>query len=346
MRCALPLPPQGRCLALLCAAAALLLAAPAAAQSNNFNADITDINVASSITFPPLPAPTPSPSPPPAPGPLPVPVPIPPGPQTPIIDAATAAAAAGCVTPADLLAARGGVNVFLNAMEVAGLSAVLTSRSAVQTIFAPTEAAFVAFLRSQGIRESQMLAQRDKLRALLQNHVLPNVQVRAAQMAPGAAWPTLNPAEALSVAAPVGGALAAANLTACNSLVHEVNVVLVPPGVLPMGPGAGPVAVAAAVAGQGGPPLPPRAHPRLPVFKEGPFGDGGDEGGAAQAPYEYDGYDGYDDEQDPSEIPVPVLLQGPPPAPVPAPKGGVGPLPSFSSTIDVTIIDVNSNFGK
>jgi hypothetical protein len=237
-------------------------------------------------------------------------------------------------------------------MEVAGLSDVLTSRSAVQTIFAPTEAAFVAFLRSQGIRESEMLAQRDKLRSLLQNHVLPNVQVTASQMVPEATWPTLNPAEALKVATPVGGALAAADLQACNTLVHEVNVVLVPPGVLPMGPGGGPVAsAAAAVAQQQGPAPPPRPHAWLPVYKDGPFeGDEDeDEGSIAQNPDEYGEY-GDDENPPPNQLPVPVLLQGPPPAPAPVPApngggGGFGPLPSFSSNLDVTIIDIGANFG-
>ena len=113
----------------------------------------------------------------------------------------------------------------------------MTSRSAVQTIFVPVDSAFVDLLQSQGIRESELLAQPDKLRRLLQNHILPNLQVRRAQLLPGASFPTVNPNEVLTVAAPVNNAIIGADLQACNTILHELNVVLVPPGVLPLGQG-------------------------------------------------------------------------------------------------------------
>jgi len=68
------------------------------------------------------------------------------------------------------------------------------------------------------------------LRYILQNHILPNVEVRVADMVIGASWPTINPNEQLTVQSPVAPAIANGNLRACNTLIHETNVVLVPAG--------------------------------------------------------------------------------------------------------------------
>lgn len=120
------------------------------------------------------------------------------------------------------------------------------------TVFAPSDAAFVQLLQSQGLRESDLLAAPDKLRLLMENHVLPGVTVPAAALVPGASWRTLNPQQQLTVAAPLRGALAAADLEACATLLHETNVVLVPPGVFPLIATPAP-APATTVAAAGGP---------------------------------------------------------------------------------------------
>lgn len=132
-------------------------------------------------------------------------------------------------------------------MQVAGLNNFLTSRTAVQTIFVPTDTAFAALLQSQGLTSAQLLQNIPTLKTILQNHILPNVQVRVADMVLGASWPTINANEQLTVQSPVAPAIANGDLRACNTLLHEMNVVLVPAGALPAASTGAAAATSAAV---------------------------------------------------------------------------------------------------
>ena len=115
--------------------------------------------------------------------------------------------------------------------QAAGLNNFLTSRTAVQTIFVPTNAAFAALLQSQGLTAEQLLQNTATLKYVLQNHILPNVEVRVADMKIGASWATINPNQQLTVQSPVAPAIANGDLRACNTLIQEVNVV--PAGAFP-----------------------------------------------------------------------------------------------------------------
>lgn len=121
----------------------------------------------------------------------------------------------------------------LSFQQAAGLNNFLTSRTAVQTIFVPTNAAFASLLQSQGLTAEQLLQNTATLKYVLQNHILPNVEVRVADMKIGASWPTINPNQQLTVQSPVAPAIANGDLRACNTLIQEVNVVLVPAGAFP-----------------------------------------------------------------------------------------------------------------
>ncbi|KAL4518070.1 hypothetical protein Ndes2526A_g01476 [Nannochloris sp. 'desiccata'] len=147
------------------------------------------------------------------------------------VPAQAATTAAGvCATPLEFLQCRDNVGTFLAAMQAAGLNNFLTSRTAVQTIFVPTDTAFNALLQSQGLTSTQLLQNTQTLKYILQNHILPNVEVRVADMVIGASWPTINPNEQLTVQSPVAAAIANGDLRACNTLIQETNVVLVPAG--------------------------------------------------------------------------------------------------------------------
>jgi len=135
------------------------------------------------------------------------------------------------------------------------LNDFLTSRTAVQTIFVPTDTAFNALFQSQGLTSAQLLQDTQTLTYILQNHILPNEEVRVADMVIGASWPTINPNEQLTVQTPVAPAIAKGNLRACNTLIHETNVVLVPtptPTVMATNVAPTPVATTPAAAAQVG----------------------------------------------------------------------------------------------
>ena len=97
-----------------------------------------------------------------------------------------------------------------------------------RTILAPNDEAFVALLQMEGIKESQLLAQPDKLRKILLNHVILGEQVRLQQFQVGDSYPTANTGEELTAVAPVQPFVVASDLQACNTLIQDFSVVLVP----------------------------------------------------------------------------------------------------------------------
>lgn len=69
-----------------------------------------------------------------------------------------------CVPALTLLASQKKHDVFLTAVQAAGLGGKFNSAGDVQTLFAPTDDAFVAMLQTQGLKLSQLVAQPDTLR--------------------------------------------------------------------------------------------------------------------------------------------------------------------------------------
>lgn len=108
---------------------------------------------------------------------------------------------------------------------------------------------------------------------LLRNHVLPGQRVRAAELTSGRSFPTLNPGQALVVTGNAASGIVAADLPACNTLVHETGVVLVPQDILPLGPG-GPAPAPAPTPAPTPTPLPvpvPGPGPILPTPAPAPL---------------------------------------------------------------------------
>jgi transforming growth factor-beta-induced protein len=135
------------------------------------------------------------------------------------------------------------------AVTKAGLATALTDPNASLTVFAPTDAAFSALATKLGFASAGALVDAlpaSTLASILTYHVLPARKTAADQAAGGAMQPTLYTFEGtsakltLSTTAGVqisDAALTSANVTtadvpASNGVVHVIDKVLVPPGVL------------------------------------------------------------------------------------------------------------------
>jgi transforming growth factor-beta-induced protein len=147
------------------------------------------------------------------------------------------------------LAQQQNLTALLAAANKAGLSATLANTSVGLTVFAPTNAAFDTLATQLGFADANALVAALSPAALadiLNYHVLPTRQT-AAQLSSGAATRatayTFDGSPATLTVSTTGGVLltdaaltqatvTTANVAASNGVVHVVNKVLVPPGVL------------------------------------------------------------------------------------------------------------------
>ncbi len=148
------------------------------------------------------------------------------------------------------VAGDAGFSSLVAAATKAGLVPALTSASADLTVFAPTDAAFTTLATALGFADSgAMVAALDAptLAKILSYHVLPTRKDAAALMAGGATQATLynfpgaTPATvALDVASGVKlsdaalnqATVTSADVVASNGVIHVIDKVLLPPGVL------------------------------------------------------------------------------------------------------------------
>jgi uncharacterized surface protein with fasciclin (FAS1) repeats len=157
------------------------------------------------------------------------------------------AAAPGTVAE---VATSAGFSALVAAANKAGLAPALSDSSAALTVFAPTDAAFNALATSLGFANATaMVTALDAatLAKILSFHVLPSQQDAAALIAAGASQATLynfpagTPA-ALTVDGSAGvrltdaagnqATVTTADVAASNGVIHVIDKVLVPPGVL------------------------------------------------------------------------------------------------------------------
>ncbi len=135
------------------------------------------------------------------------------------------------------------------AVTKAGLATALTDPGASLTVFAPTDAAFGALATQLGFASATAMVEAlpaEALASILTYHVLPTRKTAADLVAGGTTQPTLYTFEGTSAPltlSTTGGVkitdavLASANVTtadvpASNGVVHVIDKVLVPPGVL------------------------------------------------------------------------------------------------------------------
>lgn len=147
------------------------------------------------------------------------------------------------------VATAGGFNALVAAADKAGLVPALSGSSASLTVFAPTDAAFTSLATSLGFASANaMVAALDgpTLAKILQYHVLPTKKLAADLASGGATQDTLYTFEgaatklALNTSAGVKitdavltqATVTSANVPASNGVIHVIDKVLVPPGVL------------------------------------------------------------------------------------------------------------------
>ncbi|QDZ30651.1 fasciclin domain-containing protein [Noviherbaspirillum sp. UKPF54] len=164
--------------------------------------------------------------------------------------AATSAPAAGASPTLDKVAGANGFTALLAAAAKADLASALADPNASLTVFAPTDDAFGRLATSLGFASAAAMVDAlpaATLKSILSYHVLPAARNAAALRAAQPAQPTLYEFDGAPAAVTVGSgpsgvtltdaALTAANVTATdvaagNGVIHVIDKVLVPPGVL------------------------------------------------------------------------------------------------------------------
>ena len=148
------------------------------------------------------------------------------------------------------VATRAGFNSLVAAADKAGLVPALSDPNADLTVFAPTDAAFTSLATSLGFADANaMVAALDgpTLAKILTYHVLPTNESAAELLAGGATQETLYelpPGTATTLAVDTTSgvkltdaalnqvAVTSADVAASNGVIHVIDKVLVPPGVL------------------------------------------------------------------------------------------------------------------
>lgn len=142
-----------------------------------------------------------------------------------------------------------GFTALVAAADKAGLAAALSAPNANLTVFAPTDAAFGSLASTLGFSSAGAMVQAldsATLAAILQYHVLPTTRTAADLAAGGATQPTLyqfgGAAATLALDTTSGvkitdevltqANVTVANVPASNGVVHVIDKVLVPPGLL------------------------------------------------------------------------------------------------------------------
>jgi transforming growth factor-beta-induced protein len=141
--------------------------------------------------------------------------------------------ASGSIT--DVAVADGNFTTLVAALQTAMLDSVLADESGKFTVFAPTDAAFQAFLNDEGLTADQLLASPD-LSDILLYHVISGAEVNAAA-ATAIAGNTVVMGNSDEMALSLTGSELFANLSgisapdvdASNGIIHVIDTVLQPP---------------------------------------------------------------------------------------------------------------------
>ncbi len=144
---------------------------------------------------------------------------------------------------AEVAAADGGFSTLVTAAELAGLGDTISDCEAGPlTVLAPTDDAFAAALEALGLEVTDLVADPELLTTIVSYHVLDGaVPAEVVLTLDGASAPTLQ-GEDVSVSVdgdtisivsgnPVPATVIAADIQACNGIIHAIDNVLLPPTV-------------------------------------------------------------------------------------------------------------------
>jgi len=146
-----------------------------------------------------------------------------------------------------LLAAQQAELAVIDPSEIGPGTLLLSDPDLVATVFAPSNAAFEAYLTANNLTTNELLASED-LASILQFHVVPDVAAQSSSLTNGQTVPTvLGPDLTISVdgsTVTVSGGTNTATVTtpdvaAGQAIVHIIDAVLIPPSAAP-GPAPGP----------------------------------------------------------------------------------------------------------
>jgi uncharacterized surface protein with fasciclin (FAS1) repeats len=142
-----------------------------------------------------------------------------------------------CSTVAALVAATPSLSTLLAAVQVANLTAALSSQTTPMTVFAPTNAAIAALLTTLNVSAASLLANKALLTKVLTLHVVPGVAAFAANLSNGQTLLTVGGERltvllgngSVTIRAPSSTAkVTTPNLVACAAVVHIIDTVLLP----------------------------------------------------------------------------------------------------------------------
>ncbi len=137
-------------------------------------------------------------------------------------------------TIVDVAAASSDFTVLVEAVKAAGLAETLSGPGPF-TVFAPTDAAFADALKTLGITKEQLLADPEKLKAILTYHVVAGALKAAdvvkldGQDVPTVAGSTVKVKTDGSTVMINDATVTTADVTASNGVIHVIDHVLLPP---------------------------------------------------------------------------------------------------------------------
>eukprot|EP00204_Picochlorum_oklahomense_P003711 CAMPEP_0118798240 /NCGR_PEP_ID=MMETSP1161-20130426/661_1 /TAXON_ID=249345 /ORGANISM="Picochlorum oklahomensis, Strain CCMP2329" /LENGTH=258 /DNA_ID=CAMNT_0006725605 /DNA_START=19 /DNA_END=795 /DNA_ORIENTATION=- len=132
-------------------------------------------------------------------------------------------------TPAAYIASNPDLSIFNSALESVGLSTSLNSYYSAYTIFAPTNAAFTRLLSQEDTTlEALQTTNQGTLDLILKNHIIPGDALTVSDFSVGSTYATMNQGENIQLASSLNPIIVQADIETCASVIHIVDIVLVP----------------------------------------------------------------------------------------------------------------------
>ena len=134
-----------------------------------------------------------------------------------------------CSTPATVVQNRDDTKIFNAVLKVLNLEGTLQNTNQLYTLLVPSDAAFVQFLDTQGIDFNDLIgSKKNLLDQIVRNHIIFGQSLKEADFTVGSTYLTLNDGQGLKLGASIAPIIEQSDIPACGSMVHIINMVLVP----------------------------------------------------------------------------------------------------------------------